>query len=96
MQSVSWSVSVEISVTRFGKISPLWHNLRVYLVFGNFLILMLQINFTIGHVFIVVNGPILKNNLAILSHWPKYRLFTLSGFDASGRSLRTDEFWCWD
>ena len=42
-------VVVVVSVTRFGKIPPLWHNfkslgqiLRVYLVFGKMLILLWQ------------------------------------------------------
>ena len=63
-------------MTRFGEISPLWLNfkslgqfIRVYLVFGKILILLYQKCFSIWHVFIVVHGPILENNLAIWSHW---------------------------
>ena len=49
------------NVTRFGKFfKVLGKFLRVYLVFGKILILLQQKRYTIGHVFIVVDGPIFK------------------------------------
>ena len=63
------------SVTRFGEISPLWHNLKVlgkflkvYFVFCKFLILLWQKCYTIGQVFMVPESYILKNKFAIWSH----------------------------
>ena len=63
-------------VTRIGEISPLWQNIqslghfsRVYLLFGKILSLLYQILHTFGPVIIEVNGQMLKNNLAICSHW---------------------------
>ena len=51
------------SVTRFGEISPLWHDykiigqfFKVYLVFGKMLILLWQKCYAIGQVFIVVDS----------------------------------------
>ena len=71
------------SVTRFGKISPFWQNpqslgqfLRVFLLFGKFwtdfgkkFYAIEQIWYIIGPIFIVTNGQMLKNNLAVWSHW---------------------------
>ena len=58
------------SVTRFGEISPLWHNLKVlgkflkvYFVFCKFLILLWQKCYTIGQVFMVPESYILKISL---------------------------------
>ena len=63
-------------MTRFGDISQFWPNLkslgqflRVYLLLGKNLDQLWQILYAIGQVFIDVNGQILKNNLAIWSHW---------------------------
>ena len=57
-------IQPRISVTRFGKILPLWHNLkvlgkflRVYLVFAKMLILLWQKCYAIGQVLIVVDSP---------------------------------------
>ena len=52
------------SVTRFGKILPLWQKKikslwqisRVYLVFGNILKLLCQKMYPIEHIFLAVNG----------------------------------------
>ena len=57
------------SVTRFGKISPIWQFFTVHFLIGKMLSLLWQICDIIGLVFIVANGQILKNNLAIGSHW---------------------------
>ena len=69
---------VLISVTRFGDISPfwqkftsLWQILMVYFLFGKMLNLLWQICDIIGLIFIVAHGQILKNNIAIWSHWSK-------------------------
>ena len=73
---------VEASVTRFGEISPLWHdfkNLRqiidaLFSIWQNFNLTLGKI--AIGQVFIVTDGHMLWNNLAIWSHWlkPTYRI----------------------
>ena len=69
-----------ISVTRFGKNSPLWRHhfksigqiFRVYLVFVKLLILLSQKWYAFGQVLIVVDNHILKYNLAIWSHWKEW------------------------
>ena len=73
---LSLSQTVAGSVTRFGEFSPLrkifkvLHNfLRVYLLLGKILDWLWQISCAIGQVFIDINGQMLKNNLAIWSHW---------------------------
>ena len=43
--------------------------LRDYFVFDKILILLCQKCFTIGQLFVVGDGQILSNNLAIWSHW---------------------------
>ena len=54
----------------FGKIFKVLGNiLWVYLLFGKISDLFWQILYAIGQVFIDVNGQMLKNNLAIWSHW---------------------------
>ena len=54
----------------FGKIFQVLGNiLWVYLLFGKISDLFWQILYAIGQVFIDVNGQMLKNNLAIWSHW---------------------------
>jgi len=40
-----------------------------YLLFDKIVNLFLQIFYTFGQFFIVLNGQILKNNIAIWSHW---------------------------
>ena len=74
-----------------GEISPFWQNLqslgqifkvlgnflRVYLLFRKLLDRLWQIYYTIGQVFIVVNGQIMKNKLAIWSHWLRQDLRVL-------------------
>ena len=58
-------------MTRLWEISPLWQKkqsfekIRVYLVFGKLLNLFWQINYAIGHIYIVVNGQILNKHLSI-------------------------------
>ena len=47
----------------------LWQFLQVSLVFGKILNLLWQSLKAIGQFFIVVNSQILKNDLAIWSHW---------------------------
>ena len=58
---------LELSVIRFGKILPIWQNLkslcqflRVYLVFGKNCYLLWQILLTVEQLFMVVNGQIMK------------------------------------
>ena len=70
------TLSVLCTVTRFGKISPLWQKftgswqiLTVYFLFGKMLSLLWQICDIIGLTFIVANGQTLKNNLTICSYW---------------------------
>ena len=78
---------LEISVTRFGKVSPLYRNIkkfghfeRVELVFGKVWPILYAIGpilYAIGPIRTVENGNILKNNLAIWSHslemiWVKF------------------------
>ena len=65
------------SVTRFGKILPLWRQftslgkfLMVYFLIRKMLSLVWQICDIFGIIFFVANGHILKNNLTIWSHWP--------------------------
>ena len=56
------------SVTRFGKISPFWQYLKVLVsdyVLRKNLNLLWPTFYAIGHVFIVANGLMLTNNLAI-------------------------------
>ena len=60
------------SVTRFGEIYPLLQNiyyfgiiLKVYLAFGKICNLLWQKFYAIGQIFIVVDGQILHNYLAI-------------------------------
>ena len=54
----------------FGKIFKVWCNFWcVYLLFSKILNLLCQIFYTFGQTFIDVNGQMLKNNLAIWSHW---------------------------
>ena len=48
------------SVTRFGKTLAFGNYLRVYCEFGNFLNLLWQIFYAIGHTFIILNGQIIK------------------------------------
>ena len=54
------------SVTRFGGIFG--NFFRVHLVFGKILYLRWQMFYATGKIFIVVNGQIEENNLAIWSH----------------------------
>ena len=69
-------MTLAISVTRFGEISPLLAkcqkslaNFRVNLIFG-IVLNLLWINFRgTKQIFIAENGKILKNNLDIWSHW---------------------------
>ena len=64
-------------MTRFWKLSPIWHNfkrlwtfLKLYFVFCKKLNMLLQVFVTaFGQSFTVVIGKRLKNNLAIWSHW---------------------------
>ena len=57
---------VKISVTKFGEISPLWQNsASLWAIFKP----TLANCYAIGQVSVVINGPILKNNLTIWSHW---------------------------
>ena len=63
------------SVTRFDEISTLWQKKVfgeffwiAYLVFGK-LLYQLWNFYATGQIFIVVNGQILKKNMAIWSHW---------------------------
>ena len=46
-----------VSVTRHGKISPLWQNLKV---FGQLMNLLWQIFYAIGQIYILINAQILK------------------------------------
>ena len=70
------TISVLFSVTRFGEISSIWqyaaslwaiskglnqYLAKCYTIFCDFLLL--------GEFSLLENGPILKNNLAIWSHW---------------------------
>ena len=63
---------VRHSVTRFGKISPLWQNFKSL---GNFLNVLFSIWHTFWHfyatgqIFVVVNDQILNSYKAIWSHW---------------------------
>ena len=54
----------------FGKIFKVWCNFWcVYLLFSKILNLLCQIFDTFGQTIIDVNGQMLKNDLAIWSHW---------------------------
>ena len=53
------------SVTRVGKISPLWQKFRSIRQIFDSLFLIWQIRDIIGLIFIVANGQMLKNNLTI-------------------------------
>ena len=65
------SVRPDLAIYRhFGKILKALGNFDpVYLVFGNTLNLLWQLNYAIGQISIVVNGRILNKYLAIWSHW---------------------------
>ena len=63
----STQICEEGSVTRFSKISPLWHNVKtlwpflsLHLLFANILNLLWHICYAIGQIFIGVNSQILK------------------------------------
>ena len=70
------SISLPISVTRFGEILPLgrkfwkWFGnfLSNYLLFGKIVNLLWQIFYTFGLICIVINGRISNKNLPIWSH----------------------------
>ena len=54
----------------FGNILQVFGKfLTVYFLFGKIVNLLWQICYTSGLIFIVANGPILKYNLTIWSHW---------------------------
>ena len=56
--------------TNFGKIFKVLGNFsRVYVFFGKILGQLFHIYFTLGQILIDVNGQLLKNNLAIWSHF---------------------------
>ena len=61
-------------VTRFGKISPIWqYSASLWAIsksLANFIPYIVNF-YAFGRIFIGINGPILKNNLAIWSHWPQ-------------------------
>ena len=65
-----------VSVTRFGKISPLWSKVNniwqtlydLFCVWQHFAPTLAKLYVVFVLIFIVVNGKILKNNLAISSH----------------------------
>ena len=68
--------SCSVSVTRLGIISPLWQNLKSCWAINSIILLVCkalnlhwQIYYAIGQIYIVINGQILKNALAISSHW---------------------------
>ena len=57
------------NVTRFGEISPLWHNfkiignfMRVKLVFGKLLNLLWKIQCAFGPIYVFVNGQLLSKH----------------------------------
>ena len=71
----SLSLSLSISVTRFGKNCQYGNILQVFgkfftvkFVFGKMLSLLWQICNCVGLIFIVGNGQILKDNLTVWSH----------------------------
>ena len=49
-----------------------WPDLAKFRQLGRILKVFLQILYTLGQFFIALNGQILKNNLAICSHWLQY------------------------
>ena len=79
------------SVTRFGEISSLWQKFEHLAIFKGIFsnspyYEFVQIcRYAIGHFFIALKGLILKNNLAIRSHWIRVhcdqmaRLFSIFG-----------------
>ena len=82
--SYSPSVSLTISVTRFGKISLLLQILNifgkilmVYFLFGKMQSLLWPICYSIGLIFIVANDQILKNNPTTWSHCLPFTIYTL-------------------
>ena len=86
-------------MTIFGEIPPLWQNLqsygqisRDYLVFNQnmakYSTFFWQILYTFGQIFIDVNGQMLKNNLAIWSHWSGIKINELKVSFGSQRDCR--------
>ena len=80
---VKQSHYVESSVTRFGEISPLWQTFTsIWQNFDSFFLIWQNAESTLaicdifGLIFIVANGQILKNKLAIWSHWLKASFLT--------------------
>ena len=72
----SVSTFIPSSVTRFGEMSPLCSIIKlfgkilmIYLLFGKILNLLWLKFYVIWSILNVVNGQILKSNLAIWSHW---------------------------
>ena len=62
-------------MTRFGKISPIWHNFKKFgQIFEGLIYIWENVNLPLGkcdafgYVFIVVDSHMLLNNLAIWSH----------------------------
>ena len=66
-----------------------WALFKGFLLFFQILNLLLQILFATGQIFIDVNGHMLKNNLAIWSHWLQLtRAFTDQLFNKKKRILQ--------
>ena len=59
------------SVSVWQNFQSLGQFLRVYLLFGKILNRHWQFSYAIGQLFIGINGQMLKNNLAIWSHWSR-------------------------
>ena len=90
MFCIRWNTARWLSVTRFGKISPFWQNLKslwhfltVYLIFGIILNKLWQILYAFGQICLDVKVQKLKNNLAIWSHCTLYYFDTNNYFHYS-------------